>query len=1237
MSRTWHRRALDFVLFFAVLLFAAIIPQVGTTQASFDCSAVTGIPQVECQALVALYRATDGDNWADNTGWLETDTPCSWYGVSCSDGNTHVLSLENNQLNGVLPPEIGDLTNLFGLELESNQLSGAIPSEIGNLRELGGGGLLLSDNRLSGPIPPEIGNLRNLWWLDLDGNLLTGPMPPEVEGLEVLIRLDLSGNQFTSLPSELGNLGMLRYLYLHDNPLAGEVPPFLAGLSKLQHFYFYGTDWCVPSTGPVADWISSIPDVQGTGLVCLSSDIDIGFRPDPDGYSFPNWAGMYPTAPSYLDPDFRQEDLVWMFGEEAVCVQGAGSECTLRPAAHRWLRNVNEAMNRGHCDGIAVTSLRLFRGLESAAALQIGADSTHDLVRESVRHYVARYFAMQMTDPVAAYKDAVRHNAPSVILHQLGERMLSGAPDPTTLFVRQAGDGGHAIVPYAVEDRGSGIYWLKVYDNNHPDDPDRHVIIDTEAETWSYDLGGTTFSGDDQTHTLGIVPISEYAKQPECPWCGNAQTSQTTSVGLGYVWLTGGGHLLLKDSQGRRMGYAGDNFVKEIAGASEIIIDGGLGVALEPVYTVPLSDTYTIVLDGQALTRTETAAVAQFGPGYAAGFEDISVTPTTNDRMVIAADGAQLTYAPNEARETTLSFATDEPSASWKLQILGADIGPGEVVTLTKDVDSGDLILNNAKAGGSQYDIEIDRYNPAGGDRFVHRDVVVSATDTHYIGYGLWDGSGAIGLEIDQGSDGTVDQILELDNEMSEAYLPLIMSIAPPVPVSPVLTPFDANVDDLVGPSSWATNYGKTPEIIVASSGAELDVLAQDYDPSTPWNSVLLHITRRFSGEGYKVTQALTDLPMLDRVMGLAVDDDGNRYYATGVDESTLISPEYPPLDTYRSDIVRLIKVSRTGQVLYNIDLDVARHKFNPDAEMIINPMTASTGRLAVGGDEVALVHGINTDPDWSIEGRRHQKALSTRLDAATGAVLRTSSIWVSHSFDQRLLYDGEGIVEHHLGDAYPRTIVFGRADPTYGKDVAYPLFHIKGELGDNRTWTRLGNMALIEGDPAYRYLALFVTETNATTTDSINGPRNLAIVRVEEDNSLDPSLPDTLTVVSKDVEWTNRLRWLTHYTGDSDLHAERPKLIGVGGNQYIVLWEKWRDDDTWSGTFKGVYGMVIDAMGNTVVPGQLITTDHHLHRGDDAFVLDGGAAWLTGNAAERQLLIHHVDASLKYEMTVLE
>ena len=55
-------------------------------------------------------------------------------------------------------------------------------------------------------------------------------------------------------------------------------------------------------------------------------------------------------------------------------------------------------------------------------------------------------------------------------------------------------------------------------------------------------------------------------------------------------------------------------------------------------------------------------------------------------------------------------------------------------------------------------------------------------------------------------------------------YLPLVVDPQSPAPVSLDLTPFDVNATDLNGPASWNANYGKTPEIVVASNGATLDV-----------------------------------------------------------------------------------------------------------------------------------------------------------------------------------------------------------------------------------------------------------------------------------------------------------------------------------------------------------------------------------------------------------------------------
>ncbi|MEN8216335.1 MAG: leucine-rich repeat domain-containing protein [Pseudomonadota bacterium] len=154
-----------------LILYLSLISLTSAVNASgLDCSQVTEIPSTECEALVALYNSTNGDSWMDNSGWLETNTPCSWEGVICSGGHVFGLYLSYNSLTRSIPPELGNLSNLTSLYLSFNSLTDSIPSELGNLSNLRL--LSLQHNDLTGSIPPELGNLVNLEYLWLSSNQL---------------------------------------------------------------------------------------------------------------------------------------------------------------------------------------------------------------------------------------------------------------------------------------------------------------------------------------------------------------------------------------------------------------------------------------------------------------------------------------------------------------------------------------------------------------------------------------------------------------------------------------------------------------------------------------------------------------------------------------------------------------------------------------------------------------------------------------------------------------------------------------------------------------------------------------------------------------------------------------------------------------------------------------------------------------------------------------------------------
>lgn len=197
------------------------------------CANQNEIPFEECQALVALYHTTRGPEWWFNEGWLTTATPCSWAGVTCADGQ-HVteLNLFGNNLNGPLPPGLGNLTHLTLLDMSYNSISNDIPPQLGNLSNLQE--LRLAGNQLTGEIPPSLGNLDSLTVLTLESNNLSGPLPPELGNLTNLTSLEVSFNKLNgSIPPSFGNLTNLTTLYLSGNRLTGSIPPELGNLTNL--------------------------------------------------------------------------------------------------------------------------------------------------------------------------------------------------------------------------------------------------------------------------------------------------------------------------------------------------------------------------------------------------------------------------------------------------------------------------------------------------------------------------------------------------------------------------------------------------------------------------------------------------------------------------------------------------------------------------------------------------------------------------------------------------------------------------------------------------------------------------------------------------------------------------------------------------------------------------------------------------------------------------------------------
>ena len=210
----------------------------------------TGSPDPERTALRALYEATGGQDWKTNDGWLSDASIGQWQRVTINEsGQVTGLDLGANRLNGEIPTELGDLSNLKLLFINDNNLAGALPQ---GLRGLSGLESFRFHNNsgLCSPIDEAFQT-----WLEGIAEVQGSSCAPEdsLEDREVLVQLynaldgenwNNNANWLTERPIREWHgvindaSGRVTRLLLESNGLAGEIPKELGSLSNLKRLEF---------------------------------------------------------------------------------------------------------------------------------------------------------------------------------------------------------------------------------------------------------------------------------------------------------------------------------------------------------------------------------------------------------------------------------------------------------------------------------------------------------------------------------------------------------------------------------------------------------------------------------------------------------------------------------------------------------------------------------------------------------------------------------------------------------------------------------------------------------------------------------------------------------------------------------------------------------------------------------------------------------------------------------------
>ena len=249
----------------------------------------------DCEALLDSKETLEGTTGSLN--WATFIHISQWDGIRMNGDAPSLegtplrvtrLFLHRSGLYGIIPPELGRVTELKWLYLHGNDLTGGIPGALNNLAklerlylydndltgisgELGSGmaelrRLFAQRNRITGSIPANLGDMPRLDWLRLDRNRLTGAIPSQLGNLSTLRRLYMheqegwsTGGGFSgTIPSTFSRLSRLEYLVLNRNSLTGTIPTWLGGLPNLKWLGLYDNGF----TGSIPSQIGSLSNLQ---------------------------------------------------------------------------------------------------------------------------------------------------------------------------------------------------------------------------------------------------------------------------------------------------------------------------------------------------------------------------------------------------------------------------------------------------------------------------------------------------------------------------------------------------------------------------------------------------------------------------------------------------------------------------------------------------------------------------------------------------------------------------------------------------------------------------------------------------------------------------------------------------------------------------------------------------------------------------------------------------------------
>lgn len=325
----------------------------------------------------------------------------------------------------------------------------------------------------------------------------------------------------------------------------------------------------------------------GSVDIAPASDLEVvntssGLKPDSNGFAFANFGS------SASQEVFDENDLVEMFGE-TVCVDSVIDPCVPTEEAAAWARMVNDSRAVGHCEGLVVqAALRYSAKLDpQTVTLQNEGDVTHGIMRA----FATQFLPEVQKSTKAWSKRSLKDNVAELV------SAFKAGKTNYTLGVYSP-NGGHAVLPYAVEFPTPERADILLYDSNWPGIT-RKVVVDLATDTWFFSFDNpdpnvdptkdaSAWSGN--SGSMDITPMDSRSNAT-CPMCGEDTIVRDTILTIRSV----DGDWSIKTKNGVVTAQS----ASDVEGVRVTSLRGALNKVIDSVVTIEAAE-FEVILNSTA-------------------------------------------------------------------------------------------------------------------------------------------------------------------------------------------------------------------------------------------------------------------------------------------------------------------------------------------------------------------------------------------------------------------------------------------------------------------------------------------------------------------------------------------------------------------------------------------------------------------------------------------------------------